>query len=799
MLIGLNQSEAVKRLKENGQNILVIRKPYSPLATFLKEFKNPLVLLLIGAAAISFMTGSEISAILILFIIVASSLINFIVSHKSQKATQMLLKKVALQTVVVRDGLEQKVLASEIVVGDIVMIEAGNVIPADGIIREGHDLFVNESSLTGESLPIEKNVGESVYLGSSAITGHVYIEIIAVGTKTKFSSIVSLLQERERTGEFEKGIKDFSLLIAKVVILMVIVVFGSNALLGRNILDSLLFALAIAVGVTPELLPMIIAFNVSKSATKMAAHGVIIKKLSAVENFGSMDILCTDKTGTLTEDKITVVKYLDLKGEDSLPVLKYAYIVSSFHTGTKNPLDKAISVYKDFDIKEYKKIDEMPFDFERKRDSIVYEFEGQKTIITKGAPEQIFPITNLTVEEVKQAEELFENLSKEGYRVLAIATKTAPNEKDYTVADEISLQFEGLIAFIDPPKKGVKEVLDELESLGISIKIITGDHLLVAEKIAKEVGLPISGLIHGDEVEKLSDVELAKVALVTNIFARVTPAQKNRIIKALQGVGHVVGYMGDGINDAPSLHTADVGISVENAVNVAKESADIILLNKDFKQLISGVIEGRKTFANTNKYISMAISSNFGNMFSMTGASIILPFLPMLPVQVLLNNLLYEGSQFATTFDNVDKSVLARPNPWNIKFIKNFMFVFGGISSLFDFITFFVLYKIFMLTGSSFQTGWFIESFATQTLVIFLIRSRHSIFKSIRPHRVVIWATLGAVLVAWFIALSFIGKLFKFVPLSLFTILAIVGIVIIYLVIVEIVKNIFYRKFFQDK
>ncbi|MFA6355142.1 MAG: magnesium-translocating P-type ATPase [Candidatus Paceibacterota bacterium] len=795
--MGLTQIEAKERLRLYGPNVLVSKKPYSPLATFLKEFKNPLVLLLLVASIISLISGSYISALIIITIIILSSIINFFVSHKSQRATELLLKKVALQTVVVRDSSEQKVLATEIVVGDIIVVEAGNVIPADGIIKEGHDLFVNESSLTGESLPIEKNVGDSIYLGSSVVTGHVYVEVTAIGKDTKFASIVSLLQEHERTGEFEKGIKDFSILITKVVIIMVVVVFLANALLKHDVLESLIFALAIAVGVTPELLPMIIAFNVSKSATKMAEGGVIIKKLSAIENFGSMDILCTDKTGTLTEDKITVVKYLNLNGEDSLDVLKYAYIGSFFHTGTKQPLDSAITSYRDFDISLYKKIDEMPFDFERKRDSIVFQFNNENILVVKGAPEQIFPVANLSKEEIEKAKSLFESLSKDGYRVLAIASKILEREIDYTVADETNLKFEGLIAFIDPPKKGVKEVLDQLEALGINIKIITGDHLLVTEKIAKEVGLPIRGMLNGEEIENLSDALLAEKALNTNIFARVTPIQKNRIIKALQSSGHVVGYMGDGINDAPSLHTADVGISVDNAVDVAKESADIILLNKDFRQLISGVTEGRKTFANTNKYISMAISSNFGNMFSMTGASIILPFLPMLPVQILFNNLLYEVSQFSLTFDNVDREVLARPNPWNIKFIKNFMFVFGGISSVFDFLTFFVLYKIFMLSGAMFQTGWFIESFATQTLVIFLIRSRKSIFKSISPHPVVIWTTIGSIIIAWTVALTFLGELFGFVALSIPTVLAIVGIVALYLIIVDIAKGIFYKKFFN--
>lgn len=797
MLTGLKKEEASKRLKLNGFNVIKTANEKSTFATFLNEFKSPLVILLLGASFISLMTGSITSAVLIIVIVIISSIINFSVSFKSQKATEALLKKVALQTTVVRDGKEQKILASEIVVGDIIIVEAGNVIPADAVVREGKDLFVNESSLTGESMPVQKNIGDPIFLGSGVVTGHIYAEVTAIAKNTKFYDIVAMLEERERTGEFERGIKEFSFFITKIVIVMVIIIFAANALLKNDILESLIFALAIAVGVTPELLPMIIAFNVSKSSIKMSKNGVIVKKLSSVENFGSMDILCTDKTGTLTEDKITLVKYLDFNGKESLDVLKYAYINSTFHTGTKSPLDHAIAEYRDFDISLYKKIGETPFDFERKRDSIIFEYEGKTVIVAKGAPEQMFLVSDLSTEEIKKAQDLFDSLSREGYRVLAISTRTLEKEKEYNVSDEAKLEFKGFVAFIDPPKKGVREVLDELEELGINIKIITGDHLLVAEKIAKEVDLIVLGTLSSEEVEKMSDEELGEVAEKTTIFSRVTPAQKNRIIKALQSKGHVVGYMGDGINDAPSLRTADVGISVDNAVDVAKESADIILLSKSFRQLIDGVVEGRKTFANTNKYISMAISSNFGNMFSMTGASILLPFLPMLPVQVLLNNLLYESSQFAITFDRVEKSVISRPNPWNIKFIKKFMFMFGGISSVFDFLTFFVLYKIFMLSGSAFQTGWFIESFATQTLVIFLIRSRNSIFKSIAPHPVVFWSTIAAVIGAWTIALSSLGKLFGFVPLPFLTILYIVGIVIVYLIIVETAKKFFYKKIFK--
>jgi Mg2+-importing ATPase len=799
MLTGLTQTEALKRLQLYGSNTISSRKSYSPFLAFISEFKSPLILMLVGASVISLLTGSYTSAILILLIVTISSGVNFFVSYKSQKATETLLKRVALQTIVVRNGKEQKVLASEVVVGDVIVVEAGNVIPADGVVREGHDLFVNESSLTGESLPVEKEINDSVFLGSSAVTGHVYVEVTAIGKNTKFFNIVALLEEREHTGEFERGIKKFSYFITKIVLGMVVVIFFANVLLRREVLESLIFALSIAVGVTPELLPMIIAFNISRASLKMSRHGVIVKKLSAVENFGSMDILCTDKTGTLTEDKITLVKYINLEGKDSLEVLKFAYISSVFHTSTKTPLDDAITTYRDFNISLYKKVDEIPFDFERRRDSIIFAHEKETVIVAKGAPEQIFPVSNLSKEEIIKAQALFDSLSADGYRVLAIATKTLSSEQKYAISDESNLTFQGFVAFIDPPKKGVKEVLDELYSLGVNIKIITGDHVLVAEKIAKEVGLPALKTISSDEIEKFSDAELAGVVEGANIFARVTPVQKNRIITALQSRGHVVGYMGDGINDAPALRTADVGISVSNAVDVAKESADIILLSKSFRELIDGVIEGRRTFANTNKYISMAISSNFGNMFSMTGASFILPFLPMLPVQILLNNLLYEGSQFAIAFDRVEKSVLSRPNPWNIDFIKIFMFVFGTLSSVFDFLTFFILYKILMLSGASFQTGWFVESFATQTLVIFLIRTRRSVFKAIAPHPIVLWTTISAVIVACAIALTGLGKLFGFVPLSYVTIFYIVLIVIVYLVVVEIVKGIFFKKLLSHK
>lgn len=791
---GLSRKEAVERLSREGYNRVIEREQQSALRTFLAEFKSPLVLLLLGAASISFISGSYTSATLIVVIIVVSSVIDFWISHKSERAAQALAEKIAEHATVVREGREVEIPVELIVPGDVVVLEAGSLVPADGTVVSGTDLFVNESSLTGESLPAEKMIGSPVYLGSGVVTGHAYVTVTATGKKTKFYDIVALLASRERPSSFEAGIKTFSFLVAKIALIMAFVVFGINAFLDHGVLESLIFALAIAVGVTPELLPMIIAFNLSRASIRMAENGVIVKRLSAIENFGSIDILCTDKTGTLTEDKIAVVNYLDIHGNESLEVLKFAYLTSAFHSGVRNPLNEAIITYRDFDLSPYTKIEEVPFDFERRRDSIVVAYDNGHTLIAKGAPEHVFPVTTLSALEQEKAKALFTKLSADGYRVLAVASKRCVDCKEtYNRDDERDLVFTGFIAFLDPPKEGVKPILDELSKRGVGIKIITGDHPLVALRVAKDVGLTVTETLTAGDIDLLTDEALQERALRTSIFARVTPVQKNRIITALQAKGHVVGYMGDGINDAPALRSADVGISVSNAVDVAREAADIILTTKSLKQLIDGVIEGRRTFANTTKYITMAVSSNFGNMFSMTGASIFLPFLPMLPAQVLLNNLLYESSQFSLGFDRVEESILNKPNPWNIGFIKKFMIVFGSVSSVFDFLTFFILYKVFALSGAGFQTGWFIESFATQVLVIFVIRSHRSIFAAIRPRAIVVVSAFVALIAAWMIALTTLGSIFGFTPLPLAFVLAIVAIVIVYLVVVEIVKYFFYR------
>jgi Mg2+-importing ATPase len=791
---GLTSTHARELLGIHGYNAVVHTDTVSPFQQFLNGFKNPLIAILLIAASISFFSGSYIGAILIVSIIIASSVINFFVSQKSEHAIEALLKRVAPTTIVIRDSQRISIPVREVVPGDIVYVESGNVIPADGIVISGNDFFVNEAGLTGESFPNEKYQNDSVYLGTGVVTGNALLEIKVTGKKTKFSSITKMLQAPTGENEFEKGISSFSRLIAKIVLSMSVIVFFAGFIIHGDAVNSFLFAAALAVGLTPELLPMIVALNVSRASIRMSQRGVLVKRLSAVESFGSMDILCTDKTGTLTEDHVSVIECVDVRGNHSDHVVLLGFLSSSYHTGQRGILDDAIKSYRVIDISSYRKVEELPFDFTRRRDSIVVGRGDTFRVITKGAPESIFPVCRLTDEEKSIAEKTFLKLSGDGYRVLAVATKSVAVQEQYDHTIENNLILVGYVAFIDPPKQGVRETLARLAGLGITVKVITGDHILVAKKICREVGISDVYALDGVEIADMSDDELMHEAERVSIFARVDPSQKNRIITLLQKKGHVVGYMGDGINDAPSLRTADVGISVENGVDVAKESADIVLVKKGLEDLVEGVREGRHTFANTIKYITMAVSSSFGNVFSMTGASFILPFLPMLPQQVLLTNLLYESAQFSLPFDSVDAEVLSRPKPWNLKFIKKFMLVFGALSSIFDFATFFVLYAVFDLSGSFFQTGWFIQSFATQILVIFSIRSAHSIFRAVKPKLAVVCSMFGALILAWGIALTSIGKIFGFSPLPIPVIITVIIIAILYLISVEIAKYFFYRK-----
>jgi len=794
--LGLSSAEAQARLRLYGYNEIAESKRLSGILDFLLRFKNPLVLILVFAATISAVTGDPVSALIIISIVLLSVILDFFNTYKSQKAAEELKEKVMVTAEVLRDGKITPLPLRMIVPGDVVELEAGDLIPADGKIIFEKDLFLNESSLTGESFPAEKQAGMPAYLGTNVVTGTGRMLVEATGKKTKFSKIAESIEAPEKPTDFDRSIKDFSYLIMKITFVLVIFIFLVNAVLKGSgyILESFLFAAALAVGLTPELLPMIITLNLSKGSLAMSKKGVIVKKLSAIQNFGAMDVLCTDKTGTLTEDKIALVKYVDAQGKPNENIFKYAYISSSFRSGFKNPLDRAVKDFKNFDIGGYQKIDEIPFDYRRKRDSIIVKTNMGYELISKGAPEEMFEIgADLTAELREKLEQEYQKLSKDGFRVLAVARKSVAEKKSYDKDDEKDLTILGFIAFLDPPKKSVTETLRTLENYGIAIKIITGDNELVTQKIAQEIELPVLGVLTGAEIEKLNDRQLAIDAEKTTIFARVTPEQKKRIIIALQKNKHVVGFMGDGINDAPSLKAADVGISVNNAVDVAKESADLILLRKNLKELVDGVIQGRKTFSNTLKYLMMGLSSNFGNMFSMAGASVFFPFLPMLPAQILLNNLLYDGSQFVIPLDNVDNQDIAKPRKMKIHFLRRFMIVFGILSSVFDFLTFFVLSFVFHYTNHYFQTGWFVTSFATQILVVFVIRTKQVPFYKSKPAKSLVISVFSFLVLAFLLALGPIKNIFGFAPLSVAMLFSVVLITLLYLICIEFAK----RKFYQ--
>lgn len=789
--LGLTTQEAEKNLAVYGANE-ISQKKENVIFQFLGRFKNPLVLILLGAAIISAFSGDDTSAGIIIVIVLASGALDFINSYRANKAAKALQNQVKVTATVLRDGKEREIFVTDIVPDDLVTLSPGDIVPADGTMTDAIDFFVSESALTGESFPVEKKENDKAFMGSSVTTGSGKMKVESTGGHTRFGGIASALNAKDAPTEFDRSIASFSRLVVNIMFVLVIFVFVVDAFAHHGILESLLFAAALAVGLTPELLPMIITLNLTKGSLAMARHGVIVKRLSAIQNCGSMDILCTDKTGTLTEDKITLVKYVDAAGKESQDVLFYAYLNSIHRSGRRNPLDGAIKEFKHVDITGWKKIEEIPFDFERKRDSIVVAHASGHVLISKGAPEEMSKVSKGYSAE---AERQYAALSKDGFRVLAVSIKKLPPTREvYTRTDEKDMTFIGFVAFFDPPKRTVPESLRLLEAHGIEIKIITGDNELVTEKVGRDINLPSKGTILGTDIEKMPDAELSKAVEANTIFARVIPDQKTRIIKALQKNKHVVGYLGDGINDAPSLKAADVGISVDNAVDVAKESADFILMKKSLHDLTNGVIEGRKTFVNTFKYLMMSLSGNFGNMLSMAGASLFIPFFPLLPTQILLNNLLYDSSQFAIPLDNVDKEDIKVPRKFDIKFLKKFMLVFGPVSSLFDVLTFIVLIAIFHAVGAQFQTGWFLESMATQLLVVFIIRTRKTPFVQSFPSKALFAAIIVALAAGWALALGALASLFGFAPIPL----GIVGfaalISIIYLFAAQLAKQWFYKK-----
>jgi Mg2+-importing ATPase len=816
---GLTAAEAAERLRLHGPNILTGRKHFRPLMAFIGKFNSPIIWIIIAVAGFSFATGERLNAMILIAMIFLSVILDFMNTYRSETATRLLVGRVKSAVVVVRDGRQQEIAPEQIVPGDLVVLTAGNIVPADGYVIEEKDLYVNESALTGESLPVMKSIGgedrpdtvdrqrsDAVLMGTSVISGYAVMLVITTGARTAYGTVAARLQVTAEPTDFEKQLSSFSKFLLKVTTIMVVAVFLLNFFGHKGLFESLLFAIAVAIGLTPELLPVILTVSLSRGAMRMAKQQVIVKHLPAIQTFGRMDVICTDKTGTLTQNKITVVRYIDADGQSSEEVLRYGYWSSRFHTGVFEPLDLAIASSRDWEMTGVEKIDEVPFDYERRRDSMVVNDHGRFELITKGAPEAVLSMCSairhqgaavpLTTEERAKMMQAYDRLSEEGYKILGLAVKNIPTvRRIYEPADEESAIFYGFIALMDPPKESAREAIDGLEQLGIKVKILTGDSPVLTAKICREVDVPVTGVITGGELAVLSETDWPAVVKNNTIFARVDPMQKEKIINALKRGGAVVGFMGDGINDAPALKAADVGVSVDNAVDVAKETADIILLRHSLRVLRDGVIEGRRTFQNTMKYILMGLSSNFGNMLSMVVASAFLPFLPMLPTQILLNNFLYDSSQLALSTDNVDNADIKRPAVWDLRSVRKFMIMFGPVSSIFDILTFVMLLVVFRLPAADFQTGWFIESLATQVLVIYFIRTRRIPFLQSRPAKWLVINTLVMVTIGWLIPFTPIGqRIFGFAALKPGIVLVVFAIMLVYLVLIELVKHWFYHR-----
>ena len=764
--------------------------------------------------------NNMLSAGIILAMVVVSVSVTFYQEYTARDEAEKLRKMIRNTATVVRDGTVREIPLKFLVPGDIVRLSAGDLVPADCRIISCKDFFVNQASLTGESLPVEKSPAPSppksqvqkmenaAFFGSSVVSGSAEALVIRTGLYTQFGELARRLSQSAPETAFDRGIRDYSSLMVKFVIVLVVMIFIINAVTKNNILSSILFALAVAVGLAPEMLPVIVTANLSQGARNMAKKEAIVKRLPSIQNLGAMDVLCTDKTGTLTEDKIELVRHVNIDFEEDERVLRLAFMNSYFQTGLKNPMDTSVLSHDSGigaqGIAKVRKIDEMPFDFVRRRMSVVVQDNREHVIITKGSPESVLPICGrfhhngktckFSPKDREKAKKLYEVLSMDGFRVLALASRRAPAGSHlYKVADEADLSFEGFLAFLDPPKQSAHTSLAELMKRGVEVKILSGDNELVNKKIAQVVGLNVKGVITGEELAFASDESLHVLVEKNTIFARVSPMQKERIILALQRNKHVVGFLGDGINDALALKTSDVGISVDSAVDVAKESADIILLHKSLHVLYEGVDEGRRTFANTMKYLRMGSSSNFGNMFSMVGASIFLPFLPMAPLQIILNNFLYDMSQLGVTTDKVDSEALAKPAQWKIDEIRNFMIFIGPISSIFDYLTFGVMWFVIGATTPAhqqlFHAGWFIESLMTQTLVVHVIRTNKVPFIESMPSKRLLALTLGVVLLGLIIVSTPIHEFFGFeaLPLEFYPILF--AMVLAYLLLTQFAKS----------
>lgn len=795
---GLNNAEVLKSREQFGKNILTQNK-LNPLHLLIRQFTgNPLVLLLVVVTTISFFLNQRISAIYVFWMIIISTILGFWNEYSAEKTVADLLKKISYKASVIRNGIHEEINASDLVVGDVVFVGPGNVVPADFNIVESKDLELNEASLTGESNPVYKTDSEC-FMGTVVLSGWGRGVVTEVGDKTSFGKIARDVSFIKPETDFQVGLRRFSKLMINSIMVLTLLILVMNIVLGKGVITALMFSLAIAVGLTPELLPIIVTISLSHGAGKLSKKGVLAKQLISLENLGNMDVLCTDKTGTLTEGKISLTQLVLLdQGYHDISLLEYSLICNSAIVEKKilgNPMDAAIWAYaqaKNFTIDEnWKKIFEIPFNYENKAALAVAQKGSEALLIAKGAPEQIIA----TCSDVGKAGYLdnYYKWASEGYRVIAVAVKNVDIKNAYSWDDVVDMHMLGLLVFFDTPKKSAKFALDNLKKLNVSVKILTGDSHIVSKKIASEVGLDSENILLGEAMDKMTDDQLIAVVNKITIFARVSPEQKMRVIGCLKQNGHTVGYLGDGVNDIPSLHNADVGITVDSGVDVAKDAANMVILKKDLHVIVDGIIEGRRTFNNTVKYILMSASSNFGNMLSASVASAFLPFLPMTPTQILLNNTLYDFSQMSIPSDNVDLESLVKPRHWDIRFIKNYMLFFGPISSLYDFLTYFIMFKFFHAHAALFQTGWFVESLATQVLVVFVIRTSKSPFYKSRPGKYLTATTLLITALGCIIPFTMFGHYAGFVslPANYFAILALL--VGSYLALVEFSKRIFLR------
>ncbi len=809
---GLTQRDAEARIVRFGPNRFDAAHTRPLLTKLTTRLLNPLIAILIVAAAVSGISGDFGSFLIIVAVISFSLMLDIVQEHRAEQAADALRRSVAVHADALRDGTSVAIPVSTLVPGDIVLLRMGDLVPADGILLEGQALQVNESVMTGEPFPASKNTDpctavlpaearNALFAGTSVIAGHGTMLVVETGTRTRFGAIAAALAANAPPTSLETGVRQLGYLIVRLTLFLTLFVLLAHLAAGRPPLQSFLFAVALAVGLTPELLPMVMTVTLARGAQRMAARQVIVRRLSAIHDFGAMDVLCVDKTGTLTEAKITLAMHIDSEGRPHEPLLEYAYINAHYQSGVRSPLDEAIlQAGQGLDISSWTRKGELAFDFSRRCLSVSASRGDDIHLITKGAPEAILAravaveidglARPLDERQRQRIETLQEHYNSQGYRLLAVAVRILPTGQDsLTLADESDLTLIGFCVFTDPVKAGAAAAVAELTALGVSLKIISGDQPGVVQHVAAAVGLPADRVLTGTDIAALTDKGLAAQAEGVSLFARVDPEQKKRVIEALRLHGHVVGFLGDGVNDAPAIHAAHVGLSVDGATEVARAAADMILLAADLAVLAAGVREGRRTLVNILKYVRMGTSSNFGNMLSMALGSVVLPFLPLLPFQILLNNLLYDLSEVGIPFDEVDNEDVASPHSWNMSDILHFTLIMGAISSLFDAAMFLILVKGFHANETLFQTGWFLESIATQILVIFLIRSSRLPWRTTRPNAVLAVTSLGALAAAIFVVAGPYRTSFGFTDLTWPIAAVIAGVTVCYLIVAEAGKH----------